>query len=130
MSVRIPRSFSRSAPITSWSFLPRNQVPARAVFRTYADSAVPGQSSNVSNPQASNADSQDINKSASLDGTKNADTASVQNPVSNTDQDQGGQSETTTESEDNMKHDPNQPAEKNREKTVYGQNKPLDPADK
>jgi len=106
-------------------------VPSRTVFRTYADSAVPGQSSNVSNPQASNPESQDINNSASLQGRKSADTASIQTPVSNTDQDQGGQSETTTESEDNMKHDPNEPAEKKREKTLeYGQNKPLDPADK
>ena len=92
---------------------------------------MPGQSSNATNPQASNPESQDINRDASLRDRKNADTASLQTPVSDTNQDQGGQSETTTESEENMKHDPNEPAEKKREKTLgYGQNKPLDPADK
>jgi hypothetical protein len=42
-----------------------------------------------------------------------------------------GASEEGTESQDNMKHDPKESDAKKREKTLnYGQNKPLDAADK
>ncbi|EMD62652.1 hypothetical protein COCSADRAFT_201252 [Bipolaris sorokiniana ND90Pr] len=42
-----------------------------------------------------------------------------------------GASEEMTESQDHMKHDPNESDAKKREKTLeYGQNKPLDAADK
>ncbi|EOA92249.1 hypothetical protein ACJQWK_03757 [Exserohilum turcicum] len=133
MSSRILRSFSRQAPFANHAFPQRSQVLAPVVSRTYASSAAPGQASNVSNPQASSPESQDINKSASVGRTdsNDADHASIQNPVSHPENDRVGMSEETTESQDNMKHDPNESDAKKREKTLeYGQNKPLDPADK
>lgn len=110
-----------------------NQAFAPFASRTYAGGAVPGQSSNVSNPQASNPESQDINNSASFGRTdkNDSDHASIQNPVSHPENDRVGASEESTESQDNMKHDPNESDAKKREKTLgYGQNKPLDAADK
>jgi hypothetical protein len=108
-------------------------VLAPVLTRTYASSAAPGQASNVSNPQASSVESQDINKSASVGRTdrNDGDHASIQNPVSHPEHDRAGATEETTESQDNMKHDPKESDAKKREKTLnYGQNKPLDAADK
>jgi hypothetical protein len=42
-----------------------------------------------------------------------------------------GAQEEATESQEHMKHDPNKPDSQKRKETLeYGQNKPLDPADK
>ena len=151
MASRFLQSFSRSAPTVARSFQQRSEgsyarprtikkhltyfalVLAPVLSRTYASSAAPGQSSNVSNPQASSAESQDINKSASLGRTdkNDGDHASIANPVSHPEQDRAGATEETTESQDHMKHDPKESDAKKREKTLnYGQNKPLDAADK
>ena len=133
MFSRISRNLSRSAPLTNSALQQRSQTFVPLAFRTYAGGAVPGQSSNVSNPQASNPESQDINHSASVGRTdkNDGDHASIQNPVSHPEQDRVGASEETTESQDKMKHDPNESDAKKREKTLgYGQNKPLDAADK
>lgn len=100
--------------------------------RSYAKAA-PGQASNVSNPQASSAEAQNINKSASVGQTdrNDGDHASVANPVSHPEEGGLGATEETTESQDKMSHDPNEPASEKKRKTLeYGQNKPLDPADK
>jgi hypothetical protein len=108
-------------------------VLAPVLSSTYASSAAPGQSSNVSNSQASSATSQDINKSASVGRTdkNDGDHASIANPVSHPEQDRMGASEEGTESQDHMKHDPKESDAKKKEKTLkYGQNKPLDAADK
>ncbi|USP76707.1 hypothetical protein yc1106_03981 [Curvularia clavata] len=133
MFSRISRNLLRSAPLTSRALPQRIQTFTPFAARTYADGAVPGQSSNVSNPQASSPESQDINHSASIGQTdkNDADHVSIQNPVSHPEQDRAGGSEEGTESQDNMKHDPNESDAKKREKTLgYGQNKPLDAADK
>ncbi|CAN9282955.1 unnamed protein product [Alternaria alternata] len=133
MASRFLQSFSRSAPTAARSLQQRSEVLAPVLTRTYASSAAPGQASNVSNPQASSAESQDINKSASVGQTdrNDGDHASIQNPVSHPEHDRAGATEETTESQDNMKHDPKESDAKKREKTLnYGQNKPLDAADK
>ena len=151
MASRFLQSFSRSAPVATRSLQQRSEgnyptsktkeqrltpflsVLAPVITRTYASSAAPGQSSNVSNPQASSAESQSINKSASVGQTdkNDGDHASIQNPVSHPEHDRAGATEETTESQDNMKHDPKESDAKKREKTLnYGQNKPLDAADK
>ncbi|EUC35829.1 hypothetical protein COCVIDRAFT_88408 [Bipolaris victoriae FI3] len=127
------KSFSRSAPIASRALQQRGQALPPIISRTYASGAVPGQSSNVSNPQASSAESQSINHSASIGQTdkNDGDHVSIQNPVSHPENDRVGASEEGTESQDHMKHDPNESDAKKREKTLeYGQNKPLDAADK
>lgn len=150
MSSKILKSFSRSA-LAGRSFQRRGQgnhiqahlrrigaefkstVIVPSFSRANASTAAPGQASNVSNPQASSAQSQDINKSASVGQTdkNDADHASIQNPVSHPEQDRAGASEETTESQDHMKHDPKESDAKKKEKTLsYGQNKPLDAADK
>ncbi|CAN9190848.1 hypothetical protein AA0118_g10855 [Alternaria tenuissima] len=133
MASRFLQSFSRSAPTAARSLQQRSEVLVPVLTRTYASSAAPGQASNVSNPQASSAESQDINKSASVGRTdrNDGDHASIQNPVSHPEHDRAGATEETTESQDNMKHDPKESDAKKREKTLnYGQNKPLDAADK
>ncbi|KAI4644137.1 uncharacterized protein J4E78_009721 [Alternaria triticimaculans] len=110
MASRFLQSFSRSAPIATRSLQQRSEVLAPVITRTYS-----------------------INKSASVGQTdkNDGDHASVQNPVSHPEQDRAGATEETTESQDNMKHDPKESDAKKREKTLnYGQNKPLDAADK
>jgi hypothetical protein len=58
------------------------------------------------------------------------DTKSNQTPVSNPSATGLGEQETTTESAEHMKHDPNESDAEKRKKTLeYGQNKKLDPAD-
>ncbi|PVH93707.1 hypothetical protein DM02DRAFT_484146, partial [Periconia macrospinosa] len=101
--------------------------------RTYASSsdASYGQTSNVSNPQASSPESQSINKSRATDGSAQQDTKSVQTPVSNPEDTGLGSQEETTQSQDAMKRDPNESDEKKREKVLgWGQGRKLDPADK
>ena len=152
MSSRILSSLTRSAPRLARSFprargtSPHPSEPTiflahilsvalpSPITRTYAtEGASPGQASNVSNPQASSAESQSINKSASAGRTdkNDGDHASVQNPVSHPEESGIGGQEEPTESQDKMKHDPNKPdSQKKKETLEYGQNKPLDPADK
>jgi hypothetical protein len=108
---------------------------APALSRTYAvnpsSSSASKNNSNASNPQASSAESQDINASAATRGMKDQDTASVANPVSHPEDGAMGATEETTQSQDAMKHDPKESDASKREKTLsYGQNKPLDAADK
>ncbi|CBX92070.1 hypothetical protein IAQ61_000260 [Plenodomus lingam] len=135
MSSTFLSRFSRSAPIVTRSLYERGQVVAPVLTRTYAtkDGSSPGQTSNVSNPQASSAESQSINKSASVGRTdkNDADHVSTANPVSKPEEGRLGATEETTESQDKMKHDPKESDKEKREKTLeYGQNKPLDAADK
>ncbi|KAI8934325.1 hypothetical protein NX059_009061 [Plenodomus lindquistii] len=135
MSCTFLSRFSRSAPSVNRSFQQRSQVVAPVLSRTYAtrDGPSPGQTSNVSNPQASSAASQSINKSASVGRTdkNDADHASNANPVSHPEDGSMGATEETTQSQDKMKHDPQESDSEKRKKTLdYGQNKPLDAADK
>jgi hypothetical protein len=61
---------------------------------------------------------------------KQQDTKSMQTPISNPEEGGLGGQEETTPSQGAMKRDPNEPAEKKREKVLeYGQNKKLDAAD-
>ncbi|KAJ4365131.1 hypothetical protein N0V83_008749 [Neocucurbitaria cava] len=135
----ILQSLSRASPVARRSFQQRGQSVPAALSRTYTqkDGASPGKSSNVSNPQASSAESQEINQKAAHGRTdkNDADHASIQTPVSHPEQDRAVATEETTQSQDAMKHDPNEPAgtgsQKKKKKTLeYGQNKPLDAADK
>jgi hypothetical protein len=76
---------------------------------------------------------QQINQSAATGRTdkNDADHVSLQNPVSHPEQSGIGGQEEPTESQDNMKHDPEKPDSQKRKETLeYGQNKPLDAADK
>lgn len=137
----LPAAHNRYAPIThplsktSQTNLPSQPALAPALTRTYAinpsSSSASANNSNVSDPRASSADSQDVNASAATRGTKDQDTGSVANPVSRPEEGGLGATEETTQSEDAMKHDPSESDKKKREKTLgYGQNKPLDAADK
>ncbi|KAF5847159.1 hypothetical protein GGP41_003470 [Bipolaris sorokiniana] len=69
----ILKSFSRSAPVASRALQQRGQALPPIISRTYASSAVPDQSSNISNPQASSAENQSINHSASIGQTDKND---------------------------------------------------------
>jgi hypothetical protein len=105
-------------------------VLSPVLARTYASKASPGQSSNVSQPQASSAESQDINQSRANDRAKDQDTASTQNPVSHPEAAGMGQQEEPTQSQEEMKRDPSEPDSVKRKKVLEkGGNKKLDPAD-
>jgi hypothetical protein len=100
--------------------------------RTYAtkDGASPG---HVSQPHASSIEGQQIKQSAATGRTdkNDADHVSLQNPVSHPEQSGIGGQEEPTESQDNMKHDPEKPDSQKRKETLeYGQNRPLDAANK
>ncbi|KAJ4988204.1 hypothetical protein SVAN01_06300 [Stagonosporopsis vannaccii] len=144
MASRILQSFTRSAPAATHSFqqrttgtvtLTNNPVLAPALTRAYAvnpsSSSASQNNSNVSNPQASSSESQDINASAATRGTNDQDTGSVANPVSRPEEGGLGATEESTQSQDKMSHDPNESDQSKREKTLgWGQNQPLDAADK
>ena len=117
--MRIARSLYLSFPELSQSTDP--------VWRTYAatSQASPGQSSNVQQPTSDSAAESEVKSSRATESDKSPDTASVQNPVSETST--GGQDEEGT---DPMKQNPDKPAgEKAKETEKQGQT-PLDPADK
>ncbi|KAF2743493.1 hypothetical protein M011DRAFT_480834 [Sporormia fimetaria CBS 119925] len=129
MSYSMIRTVAASRPFTS-----RMAIP---FTRTYAQGphgqsrASPGQSSNVSDTNASSPEAKGVLNSRATEGSKQQDTKSTHTPVSNPEESGIGGQEETTESQGAMKRDPNEPAEKKREKVLeYGQNKPLDPADK
>ncbi|KAJ4378341.1 hypothetical protein N0V86_006041 [Didymella sp. IMI 355093] len=135
MASRILQSFTRSAPAATRSFQQRTAPLTPALSRAYAvnpsSSSASQNNSNTSNPQASSAESQDVNASAATRGTKDQDTGSVANPVSHPEDGGMGATEETTQSQDAMSHDPKESDASKREKTLrYGQNQPLDAADK
>ncbi|PSN68610.1 hypothetical protein BS50DRAFT_490567, partial [Corynespora cassiicola Philippines] len=85
--------------------------------------ASPGHSSNVSQPHANNAEGQEINQSRATDSLKNQDTASVQSPISNPSESGLGGQEEPTQSEAQMKRDPNEPDSGKREEVLkHGEN--------
>ncbi|KAF2625226.1 hypothetical protein BU25DRAFT_346214 [Macroventuria anomochaeta] len=135
MASRILQSFTRSAPAAIRSFPQRTIVLAPALTRTYAvnpsSSSASQNNSNASNPQASSSEAQDINASAATRGIKDQDTGSVANPVSHPEDGELGATEETTQSQDAMNHDPKESDASKKEKTLkFGQNQPLDAADK
>ncbi|XPS77816.1 hypothetical protein M3J09_009843 [Ascochyta lentis] len=135
MVSRILQSITRSAPTATRSFQQRSTVLAPALSRTYAvnpsSSSASQNNSNTTNPQASSSESQDVNASAATRGTNDQDTGSVANPVSHPEDGGMGATEETTISQDKMSHDPKESDASKKEKTLkYGQNQPLDAADK
>jgi hypothetical protein len=87
----------------------------------------------VSQPHASSIEGQEINRKAAGGRTdkNDADHASTQNLVSHPEESELGAQEEAIESQEHIKHNPNKPdSQKKKENLEYGQNKPLDPADK
>ncbi|KAF3007744.1 hypothetical protein E8E13_009972 [Curvularia kusanoi] len=135
MAPNVLQYFTRSAPAATRSFQQRTRALAPTLSRTYAvnpsSSAASKNNSNAANPQASSSESQDINSSAATRGTKDQDTGSLANPVSHPEDGGLGSTEEPTQSQDAMSHDPKESDASKRKKTLdYGQNKPLDAADK
>ncbi|KAJ5819034.1 hypothetical protein N7474_004625 [Penicillium riverlandense] len=119
----VPRSLLRSTS--------RNTPSARYS----ANSAKPGQSSNVSNPIASSPESQAINKSRGLEGrnSDNADTRSTQSPISSSNKEELGsethEGEEQTSTDAQIKNDPAMPTEAKRKNVEKAGQKPLGPED-
>jgi len=91
-------------------------------------------SSNVREPVSSSPESQGVNAARGGEqahGSSAPDTASTAKPVSNPEQSGLGRQEEPQPSSEQMKRDPNEPAEKKREKVLeFGESKKLDAADK
>ncbi|UPX17059.1 uncharacterized protein EKO05_0007436 [Ascochyta rabiei] len=135
MVSRILQSITRSAPTATRSVQQRTTVLAPALFRTYAvkpsSSSASQNNSNTTNPQASSAEAQDINARAATRGTYDQDTSSLANPVSHPEDGGMGATEEKTISQDKMSHDPKEGDASKKEKTLkFGQNQPLDAANK
>ena len=79
---------------------------------------------------SSSAQEQELKHSRSTDSTSSPDTASVQTPVSNPKGAAVGQQDDDTDTQQNIKNDPNEPAEQKRAKVEQQGQKPLDAADK
>ncbi|KAL9001269.1 MAG: hypothetical protein Q9169_000160 [Polycauliona sp. 2 TL-2023] len=82
----------------------------------------------MANPQSSSSEQQQVKSSRATDSTASPDTASVQQPVSDRSSIAGDQDEGTP-SHDNVKQDPNKPAEEKRKNVESQGNKPLGPED-
>ncbi len=82
----------------------------------------------MANPQSTSSDQQDVKSSRATDSTSSPDTASVQQPVSDRSSIPGDQDEGTA-SHDNVKQDPNKPAEEKKQNVESQGNKPLGPED-
>ena len=82
----------------------------------------------MANPQSTSIDQQEVKSSRATDSTSSPDTASVQTPVSNRSSIPGDQDEGTP-SHDNVKQDPNKPAEEKRKNVESQGQKPLGPED-
>ncbi|KAF2256143.1 hypothetical protein BU26DRAFT_574033 [Trematosphaeria pertusa] len=125
----VPRS---SAPFLSRSFQQRSQVLSPVLSRTYAGETTRDSpnTSNVANPQASNAEDQEVNKSRGKERGETETGGSTQSPVSNPAESGIGGQEEQTQSQAEMKRDPSEPDSKKREEVLkHGQGKKLDPAD-
>ena len=106
-------------------------VPSRAYAVNPSSSSSSQNTSNTPNPQASSSEAQEINEKAAMRGTKDQDTASTANPISHPKDGGLGATEESTVSQDKMSHDPKESNESKKEKTLkFGQNQPLDAADK
>ncbi|KAF2872348.1 hypothetical protein BDV95DRAFT_381085 [Massariosphaeria phaeospora] len=138
MSFRIWRNVARSS--VAMTTRPRqhytkSRVTRATIARNYvsdSSGAVPGQSSNASSPQASSSEAQSVNKDRATDSLPGSspDSASLAKPVTDPEESGIGGQEEQTESQDQMKRDPNESDSKKREKVLeYGQNKKLDAAD-
>lgn len=157
MASRILQSFTRSAPTATRTFQQRTTgmtIPIKPNYTSSQSSAInthtvlptvttrayalnpssdaqSQNNSNAANPQSSSADAQDVNAKAATRGTKDQDTGSVANPVSHPEDAGLGAQEEPTRSQDAMSHDPNESQQSKKEKTLkFGQNQPLDAADK
>lgn len=82
----------------------------------------------MANPQSTSSDQKDVKSSRATDSTSSPDTASVQQPVSDRSSIPGDQDEGTP-SHDNVKQNPNKPAEEKKQNVESQRNKPLGPED-
>ena len=82
----------------------------------------------MANPQSSSSEQQHVKSSRATDSNTSRDTASVQQPVSDRSSIPGDQDEGTP-SHDNVKQDPNKPAEEKKKNVESQGNKPLGPED-
>ncbi|KAI4274097.1 MAG: hypothetical protein LQ337_004179 [Flavoplaca oasis] len=82
----------------------------------------------MANPQSSSSEQQQVKSSRATDSNTSPDTASVQQPVSDRSSIPGDQDEGTP-SHDNVKQDPNKPAEEKKRNVESQGNKPLGPED-
>ncbi|KAL9042495.1 MAG: hypothetical protein Q9180_000568 [Flavoplaca navasiana] len=82
----------------------------------------------MANPQSSSSEQQHVKSSRATDSNTSPDTASVQQPVSDRSSIPGDQDEGTP-SHDNVKQDPNKPAEEKKKNVESQGNKPLGPED-
>lgn len=82
----------------------------------------------MANPQSTSSDQAQVKSSRATDGASSPDTASVQQPVSNRSSIPGDQDE-STDSHEQVKRDPNEPAEEKRKSVESQGNKPLGPED-
>ncbi|KAL8896762.1 MAG: hypothetical protein Q9192_002923 [Flavoplaca navasiana] len=92
----------------------------------YASSSATG--GDMANPQSSSSEQQHVKSSRATDSNSSLDTASVQQPVSDRSRIPGDQDEGTP-SHDNVKQDPNKPAEEKKKNVESQGNKPLGPED-
>ncbi|KAI4225996.1 MAG: hypothetical protein L6R36_003495 [Xanthoria steineri] len=117
-----------SRPLQS-TFVPpvANPTPGYpASTARYASSSATG--GDMANPQSTSSDQKDVKSSRATDSTSSPDTASVQQPVSDRSSIPGDQDEGTP-SHDNVKQNPNKPAEEKKQNVESQRNKPLGPED-
>ncbi|KAI4192906.1 MAG: hypothetical protein LQ346_004086 [Caloplaca aetnensis] len=82
----------------------------------------------LANPQSTSSDQQDVKSSRATDSVSSPDTASVQQPVSDRSSIPGDQDEGTP-SHEQVKQNPNKPAEQKRKSVESQGEKPLGPED-
>ncbi|KAF2096230.1 hypothetical protein NA57DRAFT_59286 [Rhizodiscina lignyota] len=132
--IRSLRTASPALQIRSPVFYPAAlQIRAASSNAQASPEASPGTASNVrpTNPTSSSSDAGKVNSSRATDASQGSpDTKSAQTPVSNPSQSSIGQQEEPQPSQENVKRDPNEPAESKRQAVESEGQKPLDPADK
>ncbi|CAL8580139.1 hypothetical protein XPA_005872 [Xanthoria parietina] len=116
-----------SRPLQS-TFVPPLANPTRFPTFTARHASSSATGGDMANPQSTSSDQQDVKSSRATDSTSSPDTASVQQPVSDRSSIPGDQDEGTA-SHDNVKQDPNKPAEEKKQNVESQGNKPLGPED-
>ncbi|KAL8903575.1 MAG: hypothetical protein Q9207_003826 [Kuettlingeria erythrocarpa] len=106
-------------PITASTIPPIRHASSSGAAATGGD---------LANPQSTSSDQQDVKSSRATDNVSSPDTASVQQPVSDRSSIPGDQDEGTP-SHDQVKQDPNKPAEQKRKSVESQGEKPLGPED-